>query len=485
MLSNQTVEILKSLDKKEMKKFGIFLKSPYFNTSEQIVKIFLIAQKTYPDFSDNSLDYEKVFKKLYPTEKYTEPRIKNLYSDFGNLLRKFIGYEQLSLNSEDLDVKIADGLGKKNLNRISNKLILKSLNENDDGTLSIPEKFHFQYRMNVNFIHNLGFLREYMSPEYIKWDIALTEKLTIFFLSNLLQISFFDALNHKTFPRGENTILKEIRNSMDIEKILKYMEMTNHEYASYLKIQYLFFYYTENNVTEENYLELKKEILKTIHKVQKLDQIQFISRIIPIIFTKLIPVDKKYHKEILDFAKLFQELKIYPDADIQPFAVGLFRDIFTAAIILNEDEWAENFIEEFSNYLNKDLKDNAINYCIGVMHFRKGNYEKSLNSLNNVKIYDVVEKINIRFYYLVNYIELKAYESAFAALNSIRQFYNESKEIPEMFKTRIEISLKFFNEIIKCEEKGEKIDDFIYQEAIEAKRYVHVQYILEKMEKLL
>ena len=32
MLTNQTVEILKSLSKTELKRFGEFLKSPYFNT---------------------------------------------------------------------------------------------------------------------------------------------------------------------------------------------------------------------------------------------------------------------------------------------------------------------------------------------------------------------------------------------------------------------------------------------------------------------
>lgn len=484
MISNQTLEILKSLDKKELKRFGVFLKSPYFNTSQPIIKIFLIAQKAYPHFKDEVFDFQKVFTKLYPNEKYTETRIKNLYADFGNLLKKFIGYEQMASDNEDLDAKISQGLTQKNLNRISNKVIEKSLKENDDELLSIPDRFHYLYRLNVNYIHNLGFLQEHGSSKYIESDIALTEKLTIFFLSNLLQISFFDSMNHKVFPMGENSFLKMVRDSLDIEKIIKYMKETNHPYASFLRILYLFFYYTENNITPAEYKELKEEIYKTIYNARKTDQTQFISRIVQIIYTKLIPSDRKYLNDVLDFAKLLQELKIYPDDNVQAFSSGLLRDIFVTAMLLKEYDWAENFVNEFSEYLNKDQKANSMNYFNGVLCFKRGKFEESLDYLNKVKTIEVVEKIGIRFYYMMNYIELKAYESALAALNSIRQFYHESKLIPDIFKVNVETSLKYFHEIVRCEEKGEKIDPYIYEEAKNAKRYIQAQYILEKMEKL-
>ena len=143
MFSIQTIEILKSLNKNELKRLGDFIKSPYFNSSKPIEKIFTIVFKSYPDFDKSALHFKKVFKKLYPSEAYNEKRMKNMYSEFSNLLRKFIGFEHLRQNSAMLDVPITAELTARGLNKISEKLIAKSLKENNDGLLSIADRFHY------------------------------------------------------------------------------------------------------------------------------------------------------------------------------------------------------------------------------------------------------------------------------------------------------------------------------------------------------
>lgn len=391
----------------------------------------------------------------------------------------------MAQDRSELDVHITKGLAQKNLNKLSNKFIEKSFKENDDGLLSMNRRFHYLYRQNVSHIDNLGFLKEYNSPEYIKSDIALTEKIIVFFLTNLLELSFYDAINHKTFHLGENIILKEAREAIDVEKILTYLKNSNHEYASYLKIQYLLSYYTEHNITDEQYFELKQEILSTIRKAIKFDQMQFISRIIQLICTKLAIHSRKYYNEVVEFAKLISELKIYPDEKMPAFSAGFLRDIFIIATSIGEDEWVEKFVEEYAGYLNKDLKTNSINYFRAVLNFKKKKYEESLDALSKIKIVDIIEKLDLRFYHMMNYIELKAYESAIAVNNSIRQLLHESKDIPDSFKDRVDVSLKYFNEIIKYESKGAKMDGYIFEEAKNEKRFSHIKYVLAKMESLV
>lgn len=485
MLSNQTIQILQSLDKNEFNRFGDFLKSPYFNTSKQIKEIFEVVRKAYPEFLSNSLSYEKTFKKLYPSETYNEKRIKNLYADFSSLLKNFLAHEHISSNKLMSDVCITTMLTAKNLNKISEKMIAKSLKENDDGLLSIADRFHYLYPLNVNHTHNLGHLREHGSPEYLKSDVELIEKLTIFFLTNILQLSFYDVMNHRVFKMEENPILKEVVNSINIEKILDYFEKTGHEYTSYIRIHFLFWYYSENEFNEERYLLLKKEIMQTIRKVKKRDQNQFIIRMVHILISKLIAHNRKYYEDVIEFAELLRELQIYPDEDVSAFMNGPFRDIFIAAISLKRYDWAENFVNEYINYMSRESREDTEHFCRGILAFRRGKYEESLQHFNEVKMIDIVEKLNTRFYYMMNYIELKSYESALSALHSFKQFTSESDIIPEMFLTRVQTSLKFFAEVIKCAEKGEKISEWIYKEASEKTGYIHKQYIIEKMKLML
>ncbi|MBS1493768.1 MAG: hypothetical protein JST55_09660 [Bacteroidetes bacterium] len=485
MLTTQTAEILRSLDKTELKRFGDFIKSPYFNTTKPLEKIFDIVQKTFPEFEGESLSRERIYKKLYPSETYNEKRIKNLSAEFSNLLKKFLAHEYLAKNKLQMDVNITTELTKKNLNKISEKLIAKSLIDNDDGLLSIADRFHYVYPLNVNHAHNLGNLREHGSPEYLQSDIELIEKLIIFFMTNIYQLSFYDTMNHKIFMMDENPILKVVAGSIDAEKILSYMGKTGHEYTSYLRVHYLFHYYSQNDVTEEKYLEFKKEILSTIRKVKKLDQTQFIFRMIHMIISKLSVDTRKYYEDVIEFAELIDELEIFTLADVKTFDNGPFRDIFIIAIALKKYDWAENFVNKYINFMNKDLRHDTENFCRGVLAFKRGKFEDSLRHFSVVKMIDIVEKLNIRFYYMMNYIELKSYESALSALQSFRQFTHDSDVIPEMFATRVQDSLKYFAEIIKCEEKGERIEEWMIKEVEEKKGIIHKQYLLEKMEKLI
>ncbi|MBX7045828.1 MAG: hypothetical protein K1X86_08315 [Ignavibacteria bacterium] len=485
MFSIQTIEILKSLNKNELKRLGDFIKSPYFNSSKPIEKIFTIVFKSYPDFDKSALHFKKVFKKLYPSEAYNEKRMKNMYSEFSNLLRKFIGFEHLRQNNAMLDVPITAELTARGLNKISEKLIAKSLKENDDGLLSIADRFHYLYPLNVHHTHNLGYLREHGTPEYLKADVELIEKLIIFFLTNIHQLSFYDVTNNQVFKMPENPILKIVVNSIDTEKILAYFDSVNHEYASYLKIHYLFWYHATNDIDEEKYRELKKEILKTIRKVKKLDQNQFIVRIIHMIISKFAIKDRKFYEDVIEFAELIDELKIFPGEDVNAFFNGPFRDIFITAVSLKKYDWAENFLNKYIEFVSRDLRKDSENFCRGILSFKRGNFEESLKYFNEVKMIDIVEKLNVKFYYIMNYIELKSYESALSALHSFKQFMMESDAIPEMFSERVKNSLKYFAELIRCEEKGEKISEWVYKEFKQTAGLVHKQYLLEKIEKLM
>lgn len=485
MLTNQTIEILKSLSKDELKRLGDFIKSPYFNSSKPLEKIYEIVQKAHPDFAGNTLQYEKAFKKLYPSEPYNEKRMKNLYSEFSNLLKRFLGFEHISSNKQMLDVCITTKLTQKNLANISDKLIAKSLQDNDDGLLSLSDRFHYLYQLDENHAYNLGYLRKHSSPEYLKAETQLIEKLTIFFLTKILQLSFYDITNHRFFKLPENPVLKEVAASIDTEKILAYLTANDHEYASYIRIHYLFYQTALYDITEEKYSELKKELLQTIRKVKKSDQNQFLTRMIRTVITTIANRDKKYYNDILEYADLMHELNIFPEEDVNAFNNGPFRDIFITAMALNRFDWAENFLNEHIQHVSDDLRPNSENYCRAMLSFNRGNFEESLNYLNKVRMVDIVEKLQIRFYYIMNYIELKSYESALSALQSLRQFINDSGLVPESFLDSLQISIKYFAEIIKCKEKGEKIEEWFYKEAKDVKQFFHKQYIMKKIKELL
>lgn len=482
MLSTQTKELLNALTNSQLRKFGDFLNSPYFVTRDAVPKMYKIICEAYPDYNSPALEPKKIFKKLFPGRKYSEQTIKNLYSDFGNLLKKFIGYEEFEKDEKNIDGYIADGLSTLTSYEILDKYLNKKISSHEKELLSLNNLYHLK---KLYAAHHLNFANMGMhnSNPSIQTRKLYAEALIAAFIRELYDMGFVDKVGQIFSQNPGVTLLDEVVSAIDINKITLYLDKEKFKTSPLIKIQYLFYLYITCGVSDEQYKDLKSEFLKCIYTADSSEKLHFIVSMHQLLGTKLIPKDKKYYREDFELGKLMCSLNIFQD-NIGAMAVTIFRDFFTTAIILKEFEWAENFINEYGKFLPPEQRDNEVNFRKGVLFFKKNKFETSLDYLNKMKVTGIIEKINVRFYYLMNYTELKAYESALSTLNSIRQFYNDRKEIPDIASELILDSVKYFHEIIKCEEKGIKIDIRMLNEAKDGRRYYHKQYILEKMEKL-
>ncbi|MBS1493839.1 MAG: hypothetical protein JST55_10020 [Bacteroidetes bacterium] len=484
MLSKQTTEILRFLSAKDIKKLGNFVKSPYFNTNPAIEKLYELIRIHHPDFKEEAFELKSVFQKIYPGKEFKEQTIRNLYTELNMLLKKFIGMEELESSGCEFDSYIVAGLTKRGHYSISENFIKKSYDKNYEQSLFDMEMFFYFFRLGSASINNKGYLQKNLSKARLDTVHSVLEKLTMFFLAETLNISIevFD-INIYNPAEKKDTVADEFLKNQDMRKFILYLESTNNRYASFIKIRYLLYYYQIQDFNENNYYELKSEIFKTIKSVKKFDQLSFVTILVHLVTKKILPVNRKFSREIFEFAELFQSLNIFTENSLLKISLGLFRNFFTVAIILRKYEWTENFINEYAPYLSEELRENEINYSMGILSFKQGEYEKSLDYFNKFKMKDIGEKINARFYMMMNYIEMKAYESALSVLLTIKQFYLD-KEIPEVYSVLMEDAIKFFNEIIRAEEEGRKIDGQIYNEAHSDKRYYHKQYILDKIEML-
>jgi hypothetical protein len=486
MLPPATLEILKRLDKEDLKKFGLFLKSPYFNTMEILPKVFEIIKNTYPEFNSPALSFQNMFAKLYKGKEFKEQTIRNLYSEIGNLLKSFIAVETLKTDEIATNTAFLLGLRQKKAFELSNKTAEKNRDKiiNNFGIGALA--FHSHYINYANWTNNMNDQRKNTSKEYISLVKSLSENLIVFLLKEIFLLASENISYRKLFiDAKEDLVFEKFINAFNINDFLDEFDKINISLASILKIQYWFYYYSVNELSETEFYKIKNEITKNISRFYKVEQVQFIQELIRLALTKLVPADKKYYKDIFDLMKLFCSLDIYPDNNIADFKAGTFRDMFTVAVILKEFSWAENFVNQYSKFLGEDVRSNEFNYCMGNLSFKQGKYERSLDYFNRVELKDVIEKINIRFFYLMNFIELGAFENARSALQTLRQYSQDRKNIPEMYSILIPDALKYFQEIIKCKEQNKKIEEYLFHEAFKEKRYYHKQYIQEKMNELI
>lgn len=485
MLSTSTLKILKALDINELKRFGDFIKSPYHNTTTALITVYDAVLKSYPEYISKSLSYENMAKKIFGDGGESKiKRVKNLYSEFGNLLREFLGEEEFRKNNYERDVFIGQGLSNRSLFEDANKFINKSLEQNDNGLLTDSVKYNYSLRMNTQMLFNLSQMGDYFD-KILNINEIIQEARIVTFLRDTYSYGNMYQFSNIAFDKEySKSIIESMLESLNPDVIINYLKNTGSKYHSYIKIIYLLYYYAINDIDHEQFCDLKNEIFKTIHLIEKWEAYTIIARFQEIILLKLVPIDSGYNKDLFEIAKLFCELKIYPEHARYSLHIGFFRDIFVPTLNLKEYDWVENFVNEYSQYLNEDVRDNEQNYCHGVLSFKKGRHEKSLEFFSRVKPDYILVNINVRFYYIMNYIELKAFESARSALHAFKQFYKDNDDIPKKMFILIPDALKYLSEIIKCLEENKKFNEMLYKEANDGRRFYHRIYILEKMEKL-
>jgi hypothetical protein len=486
MLTPSSIEILNALSKEEFKRFGDFVKSPYFNSVEVLGKIFDEVSKAYPDFESARLSYKKISQKIYPGKEFNEQTIRNLYSKFGNLLKKFIAMENI-INDEDvINMNMAEGMSKRKLFEISNKLIEKFRREKEENKIFGFWDFYFKFRIEHLYYHNLNLLHKPNTPEFYKAMNNKTENLIAMFLKAYYVFTEGQGILLNLYKGYEmSPMVKSFYSSLNSDNFFNTLEIKNHKYYSYLRMQYLTSKYQNSDLPEEEFRDLFDTFKNNIDSFVKVDKINYFTSIDALILNKLIPKHKKYYNDLFESAKLYCEQNLYPDDSIGPIEILHFRNYFTVALLLKEFDWAEKFVREYTKYLKPELVENELNYSMAILSFKNKKYEDSLNYFNKMVITDIMEKMNVRIYTLMNYIELKAHESAISMVQALKQFSKESKEIPHLKVDSLRNSIRFLDEIVKAEANNKKIERQLYDEAMSVRFFFQKQYITEKMESLV
>ncbi|MBS1494934.1 MAG: hypothetical protein JST55_15580 [Bacteroidetes bacterium] len=485
MLSTSTIAILKSLNPQEIKRFGDFINSPYHNSTKSIDKIYKIVSKAYPEFASQDLEPETMAKEVFGAGAYKEKRLKNLCAEFGSLLQKFIGYEQINENGLELDINITKGLVMRGVFKSAVNFIEKSEARTEEIPFFHSDLIHYRYNIGCGKKQIKGASQN----AFYKNELNEIENERCDALVSLFMRDFYEAAHMYDVSKGLGyltnvNVLENFIDAFDISLFLDSLKKTNNKYYTFIKTHYQLYYHFKNEISEELFYELKNDVFKLAHLVGQLNAFDLILKTIHLIQIKLAPIDRKYYHDIVDFGKLFCELKIFETNEEVKISIGTINDIFLPAVIVKEYDWAEEFAREYCQYLEEDLKENQLNYCLGVLSFKRGRYEESLNFLNSIKLTTFQQKHSVYYYYLMNYIEMRAFENALSTLQAFKQFFIDQKNLPVFFQDANK-SLKYFHEIIKCEMDGKRIDGLLYEEAKAKSSFPHKIYVIEKMEKLM
>ncbi len=276
MLKSSLLEIIRTFSKQEMAKFEDFVKSPYFNKKENIIKLFFEIKKNTPEFSVDNLEKENLWKNIFPGKEYNYGIMKNLIFDLSKLAEQFIvdlkfSKEKYKYNEYLISELLNRGLKKYYLGK--NSSLKKELNSFpvNAGKSSISEYISLMSAIadRSMFYSHMYDPKAINVNDQIERDSYHISKLMLQLFGGYSDVEVFSYARNSDVLTNPVTIYLDTLSS-GMEKIINSLNKTSTQNQIYVRINHLM-YLAIRHKTEAGYLKFKKMFFDNVDMFPKGD----------------------------------------------------------------------------------------------------------------------------------------------------------------------------------------------------------------------
>lgn len=460
--NSQFIKLLRSLNKDELGDFEKKLKM----IGEVEYKVFKFILKFKPNFNSEKLDKERAFKLIFKNEKYSYPKITNALSTLKKYLEEFLIQQELKNQPFTRNYLLIQNLNRRNADDFFYKKIKDVRNDLERKTKI--DTWHFLKILQLNHI-----VYYKANAGQMKAENSLIEKimksLDEFFVASKLKYAS-ELFNRKNISQDSKSI--------SIFNLENHQESGN-ENSTFLDIFSLALKLTAYGNTEL-YLKVKEKLFKFGHLLTKYD-LQVVNGYL-LNFSNL-----EIKKGNEDFVR--EAFNLYKFAEDNDFLMidghittMRFFNIMNIASNLKEVEWAEKFVNRWSEFLDSPDKNEVIEVGKAMIFFGEKEYSKVIDSIRKVNKFDnILNEVRGRSLAMRSYYELdNSTEDLLVSMcNSLSIQIKRNKSLSENAKKPLLAFIKIFKKLLK--------KDVAYNELLrvfnENPSTICKKWLLDKIEK--
>ncbi|MCB0727876.1 MAG: hypothetical protein KDD00_10455 [Ignavibacteriae bacterium] len=443
MQNSRLIQLLKSLSPSELREFKDFVNSPLYNKNKKIILLFDALRKFYPEFDHPDLSNEKVFYTAFGSGDYDYFNFKNLISDLLALGKEYLTFLQFRKDRDKSNILLLSELRDRNLDKLFEQTF-KSLDNKLESENITDERF---YLKKLELTEEILSYRIPKDPDS-RFDY-LQDELNFFLKYSVIRLlKFYNLMLHEKEQNNCNFTLEMFEGVMDY---IRTKEEDNPTLLIYYNIILL------NIEKKEKYFfnlkKLKEKYFDNLNNGDRFMLFLHLANYCAYVYNVLGKKDfMKEHflisKENYERGTIFLGKVLYPD----------FLNHVKIAVRVNEFEWAENFINEFSHLLTEE-KQSTLNFCHGFISYKKGNLETALELFSKTKFQSFIIKVQVKILILqINY-EMGYYVEASANIDSFRHYLSRENSMVVNFKESYFDFLRNLNDLIKLKSGEKDIND--------------------------
>jgi len=466
------LQVLGSLTREEINSLGELIKSSYFNKSQDITRLYGILKKYYPKF--DKLNKDKIFSALFSTGKYKDKKLRDLFSKMLGLVEEFLILEDLK--NYPLEEK----------RHILNQYSIRNLDKHYEGVTREMQLLLDKIKVKESDYFYSSYLLKKDSRNYFEQKTTLGKRgefypeirteidsFVLFFIYKMLRY-FIEQINQQKLYKHEAKL-------EFIEQISGYISVRNMENEPQLNILYTCLIMLMKPGESHHYLNLKKLLEINRNYLNKDDLKLVYIQVYNFTREKYFEGNAELRYDLFEIIKQMIFMEIYPQE--QGYMTSqTFISFVSAGLAVKELEWTFKFMENFLQRISPSHSENTYKYCMALYNYRKGNMDKALELLSDVKIEDFYFYLRVKNQTSKIYFELGEYESLLSLLDTFRHYITSTESIPEFISKRFTDYIFFLKKVVNARLAGDESQLKKLQEEIKASaEFENKTWLLEKI----
>lgn len=462
---------MRRLSTLQLSRFGDFLASPYFNKQSNNIAFFDWLRKYAPAFSHTALEVEHLLAD-WPLEfAMDRKKLRYLVSNLNGLLEQFLAVEQLTggppLSFYRSLRQQATALDIGHLQQRAEQKIRESL---DNATFKDSLYYQQLYQYHLDQYMETDPYQRSFNP---RLQTAVDSLDTYYLLSRLRfawQMQHLEAIAPERYEHHfESALLTWTATHPAVEVPSVRIYLLGLQMVS--EPDEIDHYHAFKTSLEEHGRQLppaERKLLYTgllnycIRRGNQYGETDFLREYLKV-------------NELLMSDGLLLE-----NGTISPWR---FVNLKMAALRVQEDEWAWNFIHEYRQYLPEVYRENVFRYALAYLHFFRKHYEEARRLLAQVQFEDLLFNVALRTLLVRVYYEAGEVESLLIPqLEANRLFLLRHKEelSPKLYQ-----QWKHFNrlcaQLAKRDTASSSEWEEIRQQIRETEQVLHKDWLLGLM----
>jgi hypothetical protein len=479
MFKNKFLNIIDALTEKEIKAFGKFINSPFFNESKRMLEFYDLAKKYYHGHNLNMLTPEIISRYIYKTEQFDSVKTRKLISDFNSLIENFLIHYSVDSDVIGKKAYLSKRLNEKDLNKLYDIEIedIKKIMNNSKW----DSKSYYFSRLKL-ILEELNAKIYQLTPEK---QIERIENLTdsIDRLFTFMKLYVYHIIVQNNFF-GDSSVTDY--GFVNMETMMNYIGKNISDFYKSEPRIYLFFRVLElikEGDIRKIYADIEEYIIRNRQYLSPED-IEF--NIYTIISFIVSEVNRGKQEDIYTAIEIFKKIESNGFLEkINEFNHYTFIQIVNFAIYAKDVEYAESFIWRYYSKINSFFKEDSLNLALAMLRYIQGRYQEAKDFIKKIKyrtygFYIMTNGLLLRIYFeenLLNFIH--------PTVDSFKHYLKRNKNIPMFIK---ESFMLFFNYLTKLSgiKKGKIKDAYKLEYALSnEKNFYGKKWIGEKLEDII